>query len=140
LLKKVNILFTHIYLIKKKNSKFVSIKSFIYVCHVFICRLHPFPSGLLIGLICCSTKKKKEWLIVLSFLFINTCFGNIVGSLYIYAWLYSSSYCHDHLKTKRNPIGTHWHTGFFFFSFNMITSANKKIIEPIKMHILIKFL
>jgi hypothetical protein len=36
--------------------------------------------------------------------------------MYIYAWLCSSSYCHDHLKTKRNPIGTHWHAGFFFSS------------------------
>ncbi len=101
--------------------------SFWYVCHVFISRLRPyFPlSGLLIGLICCS----RNMIDSLVLFFCSSTHALLIMSA-AYAWLYSSSYCHDHLKTKRNPIGTHWHASlsffFFFVSFNMSTSANKR--------------
>jgi hypothetical protein len=94
------------------------IKSFLYVCHVFIYRLHPIPSVLLIGFIC-SLLQMIDSLVLLFFFLLFIC---------AYLWIdqFNSYICildftlrltviFSFFKTKRNRIGTHWHTVYFLF-------------------------
>jgi hypothetical protein len=104
--------------------------------------LLPFPSGLLIGLIC-SCSKMIDSLVLFSFLCSSTHASIILSAAYVYMLDFALRLT-VMIISRRNEIrsvliGMQAFSFSLSLSFNMSTSVNKKRNEPIE-RIFIKFL